>query len=88
MNKHAYHKILFVFVLLSIIFGIYIRFRYGLFTDLWGDEALSHFIAKHTSWTDLFLQKGQYWDFAHPSFYYLYLKTILFVGESDWVLRL
>jgi len=73
---------------ISFLLGVGIRFYYGLSTDLWGDEAVSYFIAKDTPWLDLIFSSGKYWDLAHPPLYYVFLKTVLLFGNYDWLLRL
>lgn len=77
-----------VVAVISFIIGVGVRFYYGLNTDLWGDEALSYFIAKDTPWLDLIFSIGKYWDLAHPPLYYVFLKTVLLFGNYDWLLRL
>lgn len=77
-----------VVAIVSFMIGIAVRFYYGLSTDLWGDEAISYFLAKRTNWFDLLYSTGEYWDLVHPPLYYLYLKIVLFLGNQDWLLRL
>lgn len=56
-------------------------------TDLWGDETISYFIAKDTSYHDLLFSTGSYYDFVHPPFNYIYLKICLLFGDNDKWLR-
>lgn len=76
--------ILFTFFLI----GVFLRFYYGLNTDLWGDEAVSFFIAKDTSWLDLFFSAREYTDYNHPPGYYMILKFFLAFTYEDFYLRL
>ena len=85
MNKTSFW--LFIFII-CLLLGTFIRFNYGLTTDLWNDEALSYFTAKNTTYQDLFLSIGKYDDFVHPPFYYIFLKTCLLFGNNESWLRL
>ena len=83
----VFRKIL-AFVLVVIIFlGVFLRLHYGFSTDLWGDEAISFFIAKNTSWFDLIFSGPNYYDTVHPPFYYLFLKFFLIISNHDIYLR-
>ncbi len=84
-KKNAF---LIVITICSLVIGTYVCFHCGLTTDLWEDEALSYFIAKNTSYHNLFFSAGNYVDFIHPPFYYIFLKFGLRFNESDWWLRL
>ncbi|NMA29968.1 MAG: glycosyltransferase family 39 protein, partial [Candidatus Pacebacteria bacterium] len=77
-----------IIAIISFLVGTLIRFYYGLNTDLWNDEAISYFISRDTTWTDLFFSKGNYHDLMHPPLYYIFLKLMLIINEADWWLRL
>lgn len=84
-NKKFFWMIVFI---ISLVFGFSVRLYYGLSTDLWGDEAITYFIAKNSSWFDLIFSTGKYWDFVHPPMYYIYSKLGLLFGNQDWLFRL
>lgn len=74
--------------ILSFFIGLAIRFYYALNTDLWGDEAISYFISKRNSYSDLFFSKGDYLFLDHPPLYYIFLKIMLIFNNAEWWLRL
>jgi hypothetical protein len=80
-------KVLLIITIAAITFGIFLRLYYGLSTDLWGDEVISFFLAKDTSWFDLFFSGPSYWDKVHPPLYYILLKFVLTFTKSDVFLR-
>lgn len=89
MLSLKYGKVVFgmVVFIISLVVGCGVRLYYGFNTDLWGDEAISYFIARDNSWFDLIFSTGKYWDFVHPPLSYIYFKIGLLFGDQDWWLR-
>lgn len=72
----------------AILLGTYLRYYYGLSTELWDDEAISFFIAKDVSWYEIATSSGGNWDQVHPPLHLLFLKIWLSMGHADLFLRL
>lgn len=74
---------------MAVVFGLYERIKYIFYTELIGDESLSISISLFTPVQDLIFQNQGYWDYVHPSGYYVLLKLWLtFLPHTDWSVRL
>lgn len=73
-------------MIIVVLFAFLLRIYFAFSTDLWLDEVLSIKVAQETSWTNLLLSSGNYWDYVHPPFYFFLLKIwSVFSLEDDWL---
>jgi uncharacterized membrane protein len=70
-----------------VLVGFLLRLRPAILQQLWLDEVASYFFSK-LSFNELIFQNVNYWDAAHPSLYYIFLKIWGFWGNSELFLRL
>lgn len=70
--------------LLVLAAGSLLRFMYLNQHDFWYDEAISHFIARHSLRELLAISARD----TQPPLYYLFLHYWMKIGEAPWLLRL
>jgi len=72
---------------LIILAGLILRAYLTLHKSMWLDEVITFMLAK-LPFIDLIFQNNRYWDYSHPSGYYLLVKLWSFFGTSEIFLRL
>jgi uncharacterized membrane protein len=80
----------YILTLIGVLFGLYLRMNVAYTTDFWLNETLSIVASKHASYINLLLQNNDYWDFSHPSLYYVILKIWMsaFPFTEAWIRNL
>lgn len=73
-------------VILSVAFGFFVRVSFAIHRPLWLDETIALATSKFPI-IDLILQQNQYWDYAHPPFFYMFVKLLSHIGITELFLR-